>query len=59
MKDILAKKLIHGSNIKNCNRLILAKVREVVLECKVMGISHRKSEDEIISLVIRILQNED
>lgn len=58
-KDVSAKESIHNSNIENCNCIILAIACDMVKDCKVIGISFRESNHEVVSLVVRILKNED
>lgn len=49
---------IHDSDIENWNRIILAKVKEVVDDCHILSISFRENGEEVDQTAIKIINKE-
>lgn len=50
---------IHDSDIEKRNRIILAKAKEMVVDCHNLGISFHENDDEVALSTIKIISKDD
>lgn len=47
---------VHDLGIENQNRIIMSKAKEIVVDCKTLGLSFKKSEDVVLEKICDLIK---